>query len=100
VRDDVADEAAEPAPISVNKDQIEGEPIVVRVLRHEPAMRISIMGSAGNELASTDVSADEASVVLPGVTGSAGRVAIVTTFARGFGSETVLRPIALHAGGS
>jgi len=85
-------------PISVAKNQVIGEPIVVRVLRHEPDLHVAVMGPSGDELTSADVGPDQSSIILPGVSGQGtARVSLVATFARGFGQETVVRPLALHA---
>jgi hypothetical protein len=100
VRDDAADEAALQAPIVVNRVQIAGMPIVVHVVRHEPGLRVSLLGTAGNELSSTDVDPGESTVILPGVLGRARRLAVVATYARGFGSESIVKPIVLRKRGS
>jgi len=91
---------ADGAPISVASAQLSGRPIVVRVLHYEPDLRIAVMAASGEEIASSDVAPDEPAVYLPGVPASASdRYSIIATFSRGFGQETIVRPISVRKPG-
>jgi hypothetical protein len=92
------DTAADNAPFAVASEQSPGRPITVTILRHEADLHIALMGSAGTEeLVGQDVAPDENSVVLAAPDHSTGRLAVVATFTKGFGQETVVRPITLTA---
>jgi hypothetical protein len=86
------------APFTVAPVQAAGQSITVTILRHEPDLHIALMGSSGTELVGQDVAPDEASIVLAAPDHPpTGRLAIVATFTKGFGQETVVRPITLNA---
>jgi hypothetical protein len=90
------DASADNAPFAVAPVQAAGQSIVVAIVRHEPDLHVALMGSSGTELVGQDVAADETSVVLAAPEHPpTGRMAIVATFTKGFGQETVIRPITL-----
>jgi len=92
------DPPADNAPFAVAPVQAAGQAIVVAILRHEPDLHVALMGSSGTELVGQDVAADETSVELAAPEHPpTGRLAIVATFTKGFGQETVIRPITLNA---
>jgi hypothetical protein len=98
----VIDDRAEPVvvvpgpPISVDAHQVAGQPVRVHVLHHDAGLHLSMMAPGGAELVSENVAGDVSSVLLEApaalVNGGKG-YAIVATFSRGVGQETVIRPI-------
>jgi hypothetical protein len=87
---------ADNSPFAVAPVQAAGQSILVQIVRHEPDLHVALMGSSGTELVGQDVAADESSVVLAAPEHPpTGRMAIVATFTKGFGQETVVRPISL-----
>jgi hypothetical protein len=92
----VVDSSADNSPFAVAPVQAAGQGIVIEILRHEPDLHVALMGSSGTELVGQDVSDDETNVVLAAPEHPpTGRMAIVATFTKGFGQETVIRPISL-----
>lgn len=90
------DASADNAPFAVAPVQAAGQSIVVAIVRHEPDLHVALMGSSGTELVGQDVAADETSIALAAPEHPpTGRMAIVATFTKGFGQETVIRPITL-----
>jgi len=90
------DAPADNSPFAVAPVQAAGQSILVRIVRHEPDLHVALMGSSGTELVGQDVAADETSVALAAPEHPpTGRMAIVATFTKGFGQETVIRPITL-----
>jgi hypothetical protein len=86
------------APFAVDPVQSVGATIVVQILRHEADLHIALMGSAGTEIEGEDVAPDQQSVILPAIAHPpTGRFAVVATFTKGFGQETIVRPISLNA---
>ncbi len=86
------------SPFAVAPVQASGRSIAVQIVRHEPDLHIALMGTSGTELEGVDVAPDQQSVVLPALEHlPTGRLAIVATFTKGFGQETVVRPIRLNA---
>ncbi|GAC1307637.1 MAG: hypothetical protein NVSMB19_20470 [Vulcanimicrobiaceae bacterium] len=86
------------APIAVDREQIAGRAIVVRVDRYEKHLHIALMGATSEEISGVDVTPGESSVVLtaPDVLAPT-RYEIVATYASGFGQETLIRPISFRA---
>jgi hypothetical protein len=95
-------DAAEPVvalpgpPISVEAHQLAGQPVRVRILRHDAGLHLSMMGPDGNELISENVPSGTTMVLLqapdPIANGGKG-YSIVATYASGVGEETVIRSI-------
>jgi hypothetical protein len=83
--------------VSVAPIQHVGAPIIVRVGHYEPGLRIAVMGDSGDEIEGVDVTASDATVVLPPLSAiQRGHLSVVATYARGFGQDTYIRPIALR----
>jgi hypothetical protein len=86
------------SPVTVSPTQALGETIVVQVLRHEADLHVALMGSSGTELEGEDVAPDQQTVILPALTHApTGRLAVVATFTKGYGQETIVRPISFTA---
>jgi hypothetical protein len=84
--------------VTVSPTQALGETIVVQVLRHEADLHVALMGSSGTELEGEDVAPDQQTVILPALTHApTGRLAVVATFTKGYGQETIVRPISFTA---
>jgi hypothetical protein len=83
--------------ISVAPIQRVGAPIIVRIGHFEAGLRVSVMGDSGEEIEGVDVTASEGGVVLPPLSAVVPRhLSVVATYARGFGQDTYIRPIALR----
>lgn len=87
------------APIAVPATARAGTSLTVTIMRHEPALRVALVDGNGTELSSRDVPPSAATVAL--ATPANGtrniRASVVATFAKGFGQETVIRPVTLEA---
>jgi hypothetical protein len=81
--------------ISVARIQHLDAPIVVRVDRYEPGLRVALMGDSGDEIEGVDLNEGDTHAILPAITGHPQRLSVVATYARGFGQETFIRPITL-----
>jgi hypothetical protein len=86
-------------PIEVGATQVAGQPIVVTITHAAPGLHVALMGDSSNELvgADADDSADGSLVLAPPPNLVPGRYSIVATFNRGYGQETVIRPITIAA---
>ena len=86
------------AAVAVDRAQVVGRPVVVRIDRYERDLHIALMGSSAGELTGVDVAPGEASITLvpPALLGGA-KYEIVATYTSGLGQETLIRPIAFRA---
>jgi hypothetical protein len=84
--------------IAVASIQRPGVPIVVRIQRYEPGLRVAVMGDSGEELEGVDVRAGDATVELPALSEiqEQERLSVVATYAKGFVQDTYIRPITLQ----
>lgn len=86
------------APIAVDREQIVGRPIAVRVDRYERALRVALMGASTDEIVSVDVAPGETSVVLtPPILPVGKTYEVVATYTSGLGGETLVRPVVFRA---
>jgi hypothetical protein len=84
--------------IAVAPVQHVGQPIVVRVQHYQPGLRVVVMGDSGEEIEGVDVGPGDASAILPALSGiQPHRLAVVATYAKGFGQDTFIRPISLRS---
>jgi len=84
--------------IAVAPVQHIGQPIVVRVQHYQPGLRVVVMGDSGEEIEGVDVGPGDASAILPALSGiQPHRLAVVATYAKGFGQDTFIRPISLRS---
>jgi hypothetical protein len=83
----------------VPHDQSASQPILVKVLRYEPKMRVSVLGTSGEELEGANVQPGDTVVSLssPNELGTK-HPAIVATYEDGSSQETIVRSI--HVTGS
>lgn len=89
-----ADAVPGTAPISVDRVQRAGRPIVIRIAAYRPGLHVALMGPSANEISGADVAPDATSVVLAAPSDPADAAyAIVATYASGLGEETVVRPL-------
>jgi len=81
-------------PIEVAKDQVASQPILVKVVRYEPKMRVSVLGTSGEELEGANVQPGDTVVSLssPDELGTK-HPAIVATYEDGSSQETIVRSI-------
>jgi len=86
-------------PIEVAHDQSASQPILVKVLRYEPKMRVSVLGTSGEELEGANVQPGDTIVSLssPDELGTK-HPAIVATYEDGSSQETIVKSI--HVTGS
>lgn len=86
------------APIAVDRDQILGRDVVVRVDRFVKNLHVSLMGTSTDEIVGIDVRPGERTVLLsPPDTLAPARYAVVATYTSGLGQETLIRPITIRA---
>lgn len=86
------------APIAVDPLQHPARPIVVRVDTYRPGLHVALMGASTDQLAGSDVTPGETSVVLrPPDRLKDAHYAIVATYVTGLGQETLIRPITFRA---
>jgi hypothetical protein len=83
--------------ITVGRIQRLGAPIVVRVARYEPGLRIAVMGDSGDEIEGVDMNEGDTRAILPAIEGRPQHLSVVATYAKGFGQETFIRPITLKS---
>jgi hypothetical protein len=70
----------------------------VRVQHYQPGLRVVVMGDSGEEIEGVDVGPGDASAILPALSGiQPHRLAVVATYAKGFGQDTFIRPISLRS---
>jgi hypothetical protein len=82
------------SPIAVNALADDGTPIIVAILRHEPALHIALVDATGAELYAASVPPGAAFVSLPAPRGKgAARLSVIASFAKGFTQETVIRAV-------
>jgi hypothetical protein len=81
-------------PIEVAHDQSASQPILVKVLRYEPKMRVSVLGTSGEELEGANVQPGDTVVSLssPDELGTK-HPAIVATYEDGSSQETIVKSI-------
>jgi hypothetical protein len=81
-------------PIEVAHDQSASQPILVKVLRYEPKMRVSVLGASGEELEGANVQPGDTVVSLssPNELGTK-HPAIVATYEDGSSQETIVKSI-------
>ncbi len=86
------------APIAVEREQIAGRGIVIRVDRNEPNLHVALMGPTTQELAGADVPPGARSIVLDAPKEPAhAHYEIVATYSAGHGQETLIRPVTFRA---
>ncbi|MBD5657039.1 MAG: hypothetical protein IAI50_17960, partial [Candidatus Eremiobacteraeota bacterium] len=74
-----------------------GSPIVVQILRHEPALHLSLVDATGAELAAIDVPPDATSVTLATKSAtSSAQVSVIASYAKGFAQESVIRAVTVR----
>jgi hypothetical protein len=86
-------------PIDVAADQSANQPILVKVLRYEPKMRVSVLGASGEELEGANVQPGDTVVSLssPDELGTK-HPAIVATYEDGSAQETIVKSIHVIGG--
>jgi len=84
------------SPIAVAPRTRAGGAIAIRILRHEPDLRVALFDAAGTELESTAVPLDARKITLAAPAGTtAARASVIATFAKGFAQETFVRPVTI-----
>jgi len=84
------------SPIAVAPRTLAGGAIAVRILRHEPDLRVALFDAAGAELQSLAVPPDASTITLAAPAGTTTeRASVIATFSKGFAQETFVRPVTL-----
>jgi hypothetical protein len=87
------------SPIALDAVTDAATGVVVQILRHEPALHVSLVDATGAELAARDIPPNATSVTLPVPAGHANaQLSVIASFAKGFAQETVIRAVTLRAG--